>query len=373
LKIVYFSSSTLPSQAANSVHVVNMAEALAACGHDVYLIHEQGEKASAREILASYGLRGRFSLCPVRRPGLRYVGLLLYSLIGFVRYVLRSRAALVYSRDYLGALFAAWAGYRTVFELHSMPDSRLTRLVFGRLARGKRLRALVTISGALRDDVISRYPELKGRVLVAHDAANEHAEVVPCSLGPGEALKVGYVGGLYQGKGVEVAVELARRMPSIEVHVVGGDGALLEQWRAKAASLTNLTFHGYRPHGEVASYIAAFDVVLLPNQRVVHIFGGTTDIGRWTSPLKMFEYMAAGKPILCSDLPVLREVMVDGHNCLLCAPADPAEWARAVSRLQSDPALRARLGDQARADFLANYTWRKRAERLLSSIEAMNG
>lgn len=349
-----------------------MAEALAECGHDVDLIHEQCEQASTSEILASYGLRGRFSLCPVRRPGLRYVGLLLYSLIGFVRYVLGSRAALVYSRDYLGALFAALAGYRTVFELHSMPDSRLTRLVFGLLARGKRLRALVTISGALRDDVVSRYPSLENRVLVAHDAANEHAEVVPCSLGPGAALKVGYVGGLYQGKGVEVAVELARQMPSIEVHVVGGDGALLEQWRAKADSLTNLTFHGYRPHSEVAGYIAAFDIVLLPNQRVVHIFGGTTDISRWTSPLKMFEYMAAGKPILCSDLPVLREVMIEGRNCLLCAPDEPAEWVAGVKRLQSDPSMRMLLGKQARSDFLANYTWRKRAERVLGSIEAID-
>ncbi|WP_313523328.1 glycosyltransferase family 4 protein [Stutzerimonas kunmingensis] len=368
MKIVYFSSSILPSQAANSVNVVNMAEALAECGHDVYLIHEPGPTASDREIFSSYGLRGRFSLCPVRRPGLRYIGLLLYSLAGFVRYIRGSRAALVYSRDYLGALFAALAGYRTVFELHSMPDSRLTKCVFDLLLRCTRLSALVTISAALRDDVISRYPGLESRVLVAHDAANEHIDVMPFALGGGDALRVGYVGGLYQGKGVEVAVELARRMPSIEVHVVGGDGALLAVWRRNTASLTNLTFHGYRPHSEIASYIAAFDIVLLPNQRVVHIFGSKTDIARWTSPLKMFEYMAAGKPIISSDLPVLREVLEHERNCLLCPSDNIQSWVDAILRLQLDVVLRRRLAEKAKDDFRAKYSWSVRAESILRSL-----
>ena len=86
----------------------------------------------------------------------------------------------------------------------------------------------------------------------------------------------------------------------------------------------------------------------------------------------MFEYMAAGKPIICSDLPVLREVMVNEHNCLLCAPDDPAQWVVAIGRLEENLELRKQLGEQAHADFRSNYTWRKRAERLLVAIGGAN-
>lgn len=368
MKIVYFSSSKLPSQAANSVHVTNMAEALAECGHDVHLIHEHRENASAREVFAFYGLQGRFSLCPVRRPALRYIGLLLYSVVGFVRYVRGSRAALVYSRDYLGALFAALAGYRTVFELHSMPDTKLTRWIFGLLSRQASLSALVTISAVLRDDVIRRYPSLSSSLLVAHDAANEHGDVVAKVLGDSGNLKLGYIGSLYPGKGVEMVFELARRMPSIEFHVVGGSDPLLAEWLERAAGLDNLIFHGHRPHAEVASYIAALDVLLLPNQRHVQAHSGKQDIGRWTSPLKMFEYMAAGKPIICSDLQVLKEVMRGGRNCLLCAPDNVEEWVGAIQTLVFDAKLRRRLGKQARIDFLRHYTWKRRATYLLGML-----
>ena len=86
------------------------------------------------------------------------------------------------------------------------------------------------------------------------------------------------------------------------------------------------------------------------------------------SPLKVFSYMAAGKPILCSDLPVLREVIEDGRNGILVPPDDPDAWAIALQRLLGDPALREKLGSTARADFLAHHTWSQRAVRVLGQV-----
>jgi glycosyltransferase involved in cell wall biosynthesis len=108
-------------------------------------------------------------------------------------------------------------------------------------------------------------------------------------------------------------------------------------------------------------------VVLAPFQRRITI-AGEGDIANWTSPLKVFEYMAAGKAILCSDLPVLREVMRDGDNCLLLPPDDVDAWSAALERLRDDGDLRARLGKNARLDFLEHYTWKARASRVLDTL-----
>jgi glycosyltransferase involved in cell wall biosynthesis len=86
------------------------------------------------------------------------------------------------------------------------------------------------------------------------------------------------------------------------------------------------------------------------------------------SPLKVFGYMAAAKPILCSDLPVLHEVIEDGRNGILVPPDDPDAWATALQRLIEDRALREQLGATAHADFLTRHTWRQRASRVLEGL-----
>jgi len=84
--------------------------------------------------------------------------------------------------------------------------------------------------------------------------------------------------------------------------------------------------------------------------------------------LKIFEYMALGKAIVCSDLPVLREVLTDQRNALLVPPEDVTAWVAAIHRLQADESLRQRLGDAARNDFLAQYSWQMRAQKVIADL-----
>lgn len=85
--------------------------------------------------------------------------------------------------------------------------------------------------------------------------------------------------------------------------------------------------------------------------------------------MKFFEYMAHGKAIISSDLPVFREVMQDGKNCILLPPDDLAAWAETLKQLDQDRNLLCSLGAQARADFLDEYSWDKRATRLLDFVQ----
>jgi glycosyltransferase involved in cell wall biosynthesis len=110
-------------------------------------------------------------------------------------------------------------------------------------------------------------------------------------------------------------------------------------------------------------YLAEASACALPLTRSV--FGQA-----FSSPLKLFEYMAAARPIVASDVPVIREILVDGHNALLVPPEDPAAWAAALERLSADPALATRLATQAASD-ARSYTWEGRGERIASFLEAV--
>src|SRR5690606_26549923 len=106
---------------------------------------------------------------------------------------------------------------------------------------------------------------------------------------------------------------------------------------------------------------------LAPYQEDVYTKNEAVNIGRWMSPLKLFEYMSVGKPIIASDLSILREVLVDEKNSLLCSSRNIDDWIKALYRL-SDVNLREVLGKNAREDFLSKYTWETRAKNVLGGL-----
>jgi glycosyltransferase involved in cell wall biosynthesis len=117
--------------------------------------------------------------------------------------------------------------------------------------------------------------------------------------------------------------------------------------------------------GQVERYRKAMDVLLVPYQKSV-LIQGRLDTAQWMSPLKVFEYMASRRPMVISDLPVLREV-VNERNAIIVPPDDMDQWRQALVRLR-DPALRQRVADAAYADFVAHHTWHQRAQSVLRGL-----
>jgi glycosyltransferase involved in cell wall biosynthesis len=126
---------------------------------------------------------------------------------------------------------------------------------------------------------------------------------------------------------------------------------------------------GFVRPAELAARYRSFDVVLMPYPRSgIGVATGASDTYRWCSPMKMFEYMATGAPIITSDLPVLGEVLREGHNALVAPADDVASWQRAIERLVSDPALAHRLAQQAYADLVREHTWDTRVRGIFAAL-----
>lgn len=350
---------------------MKMCEGFVQSGCEVTLMACRGGDAGSLTPSQFYGTSEDVRLAFIAQPPTA-LGRMLYSW-NAARRALRSGARGALGRDLAGCYFAALLGLPVCYETHD-PAPRLQgvkRQLFTRLIGHANFRQLVVITQVLKDTYVQEFALPAARILVLPDAASEPA-ASPRALPASGRFSVGYLGHLYQGRGVDVIAALAASCEWADFHVVGGRDEDVLDWRNRCRGQANITFHGFVPHAQTAGYLASFDVVLAPYQERVTV-EGKGDTSAFMSPLKLFEYMAARKAILCADLPVLRDVMRDGGNGLLVPPGDLAAWRLALQHLRDEPGLRARLADEAYADFQRSYTWRARADRVLAALTTAHG
>jgi len=364
VRILFLSLSYVPSRRASSIQVMRMCDAFADAGHDVTLVAKAGP-ALADDDRAFYGTKRPFEIVKLARPGWRGGGVVFTTQMA--REILRRRTDLVYSRDLAGAVIAAELRRPVVYEAHGIPANAAARWLLARVVRERTLRGIVAISSALRDDLASLgLVSSHAPTIVAHDAAEISA--VPLRTRTNARPQLGYVGNLYPGRGIELVIELAARLPGCDVVIVGGSPDDIKRWSPHAPA--NLSFRGFVPPAGLDAIYASLDVVLMPYPRSgIGVASGANDTSRWCSPMKMFEYMASGAPIVSSDLPVLQEVLRHERNALIAPAGDVAAWSRAVQRLIDDRELAARLAATARDDLLRDHTWRGRVRHITDALQ----
>ena len=357
MRIDYLATSKLISNQANAVHTVRMSAALAGLGHEVALHALEGDGADSAEVFRYFGVPRCFDLHRYRladHASLRALAVLqrlglptgpavpaLHGLLALRREVRRSARLRNGSGHLLFARNAEWLlaclnrDSRFIYESHRSPWDMRYRLIHRRLFGHPGFLGLVVISKRLRTAYLSAYPRLPpGKILVSPDGADEIREV-DLEGRSNTRLQVGHVGHLYPGRGGELVIAVARALPGMDFHLVGGRVEDIARLNALAPP-GNLIFHGHRPPAELAGFYRRFDVVIAPYQKKVAVAGGKGNTVEWMSPLKIFEYMAYAKAIVASDLPVLREVLVPDRTALMVEPGDVAAWTRALHRLMGN-------------------------------------
>ncbi|MFH1944794.1 MAG: glycosyltransferase family 4 protein [Acidobacteriota bacterium] len=364
--VSYLTFASFPSRAAHAVHIMNMCRALAENGYRVTLYgHIKGESDL---IYSHYGIETPFLLKSVHVGKARFLGRLA-ALVRMTAFIRRDTSDLLYTRDLFNGWAAARSGRPFFFELHELPDGFFRRRLLFSILNSAGLKRLIFISNRLKTLFEERFGLPPVSICVAHDGVNlkdflpERSKVdlrKAVNL-PRDAFIAGYTGSLFPGRGSEIVLQLAERLPGMVFVLVGGEGRYLEDWRKRILSsgLSNIILSGYVPYSSVPSYLHAFDALLMPYQKkVLHRQAGH-DTVEYMSPLKMFEYMAAGRPLISSRLPVLEEVLKDGDNALLVDPDDIGMWSDALLRVKADEDLAQKLSRQAGKD-AEEYTWSKR-------------
>ncbi len=360
------------------VHIVRLVAALRAAGAEVEVVGPPVERAPVGEAPPLFARARRW----LPRP-LFELGELAWGVGAALRLVRAARARppdVIYERYGLhgigGRLAARLLGVPLVLEVNS-PLAR-ERARFGGLAlpRLARLSERWIWRGADRLVVVSR---VLARMVAASGIPTSRIVVMPngvdlerfVHLPPLEEAKrriglagctvLGFAGFVRPWHGLERVVELlARELPPEVVLLVVGDGparAGLEAAAERLGVAARVRFAGTVAHEALPAWLAAFDVALQPAAVP------------WASPLKLVEYMAAGRCILAVDRPNIRELLRHGESGWL---APPDGFGPALRILLADPALRRRLGDGARAEVeRRGLTWAANARRVLALVEEL--
>lgn len=369
MKILYVEPIRLPTEKAHGIQIMEMCAAFKRRGADVELVVSDRKTPIAEDPFEYYNVRERFTITRLPSPDLINFGpigfwlFLVIFAMRALRYARLSGADIVYTRTpAVAKLFSKRYRGAIVWEVHArhtMPRKVLEKLSL-----------VVPITHGL-----SRWYETQGvpsaRLHVAPDGVNlasiESADQGTARAQLRERLGLArdsrialYLGsfGVYAWKGVDIARAAAEKLPDVTWLFVGGSPEECETLLRDAPKNVRVLPRAKR--SEVPGLLAAVDVLLLPNK------SGNITSEEDTSPLKLFEYMGSGVPIVASDLPSIREVL-DADTGYFATPNDPGALAHAVeSALQDDAQARAKAA-AARKE-VESFTWDKRAEGILAAI-----
>jgi len=182
--------------------------------------------------------------------------------------------------------------------------------------------------------------------------------------GLGGETVIGFAGSFTKWHGLDLLIEatagLMAEFPGLRLLLVG-DGARRQASEALAAELgiaDRVVFTGKVPHAEMPEHMAAMDLGVMPASNV------------YGSPMKVFEYMAMGRPAVAPRYRPLEEAIVDGEDGLLFTPGDGASLQNCLRAMVSDPAFRLRLGQAARAKVRSRHQWIHNAEAVIQLAQA---
>jgi glycosyltransferase involved in cell wall biosynthesis len=273
----------------------------------------------------------------------------------------------VYSRTIPAARRCAASGLATIVESH-IPVAHPQFAQLRDAAAEPALRRLVTVTEALREEWIAAgVPAAKIGVWPDAVDLERFESAPPASVArdalhlPREGALVMYCGHFYDEKGVPSLVDAARLLRKATVQLVGGWPADIERMRERARGCETLRFSGFVENARVPLHLAAADVLVLPNS-------ARFPQARTTSPLKLFEYMAARRPIVATRISALTGLLRHAENAWLVAPDSPEALAEGIESVLASPALGERLAGQAWRD-VQHHTWRRRAASILATLD----
>ncbi len=370
MNIAYIVNARIPTEKAHGYQIVRMCSELARLGVGVTLYVPRRENSITDDVYTYYNVEKNFTIeyidCPDVMSWSRFCGPLAFSIqswlfVKAMRTIDIPRETIVYTRDRSVVAQYARRGYRVFYDAHNFPEKRTRALM-------RSLRGVAGIICNSEGTAEAFSPRGSWPTLVAHNAVDvrefelsEEVGLIRDRLGlPRDMKLVTYVGHLYAWKGVDTLIDAADlvRGGDMRFVLVGGTDEDIARYRAivQERSLDTVIIVGHRMKRDIPAYLRASDVLVIPNIPI------TKESSDYTSPIKLFEYMASGVPIVASDLPSVRRVISD-REALFFPPGDARALLSSLKhaigehRNAHERALRAR-------SLVERYSWRGRAEAI---------
>lgn len=366
-EFIYIANLRIPTTRAHGIQISKTCEAIASQKVSLKLVVPTRQNTIQQDLFSYYDIKNNFEVIKILVPELIRFGKwggriqgLIFSFGLSLKFLFKK--SYFYSRNELPLLLLSLLGKETYYEAHEGRFNIIIRLL------AKKCSGIVCVSKGLRDYYLEK-GVLEHKISVASDAVdfekfNISYSKENCRNKIGLPLNkkiVMYVGsiGLYEWKGFDLFLEASKIMRDTLFVAVGGDEKSISIAKNNYSN-DNIIFVGNKLNSEIPQYLKSANVLVLPNR-------GNNDVSsKFTSPMKLFEYMASGTPIVASRLPSICEILND-DNSILFKSDDLGDFVRAISDgLNNKIALK--KAKNAEVEAKEKYSWENRAKNILDFI-----
>jgi glycosyltransferase involved in cell wall biosynthesis len=368
----------IPSTTANSVGVMTMCGQFARQGLNTLLVVPDGQGMELRklgdadDLFAFYSVAAPFEFKRFPNPFSLLSRFASPYSLALVLYARRRGVSLITTRALEVAVWAGRLGMPVILESHNFSKFEKHRMIGDWVSitqqAAKPVSMVVTTKAGKRSYVGIGVPEQRIRVFpngvnIERFSRDDDQAALRLELGfPVDTPLIAFSGSLHEGRGGEEMLDCAALLPEVQVLIVGGTPEDVVRYHqiAQQRGIANVRLVGHVAQSVLPRYLLAADVLLMPytTRFSAHSF-------EYTSPMKMFEYLATGRPMVATDFPILHEVLEHGRNALFVPPDSGEALAQGVRQLLDDPALARQIGAAARTD-AQRYSWEARAASVIA-------
>ena len=368
MRICYLANSAVPSTTASAIQIIKMCESFSKLKHEVLLITSN---ASDKKVFDFYGVKSKFQIKKLKKYntfplGLKYY---LFSLSSIIE-SLNFKPDIYITRNYFTSFLLTILRKKNILELHHGIDveSRIVRFIVKNLNffNHKCLLKFVAITNGVKKYYQNKFSIKSNKIIVAPSGTSIENKFFNNILKNKKKLSIGYFGSLYKSRGVDLIIKLSK-IDRENKYFIFGNLKNYKNIKNKFYS-QNLFLNDYLPYKSVSKNILKMDVLLMPYQEKIVAAGNVGNIIDFTSPLKLFDYMACGKIIISSKIKVLQEILSEKKNVIFIKNFNNAyTWKKEIQKIKFLNDKRYIIS-QNNFKMSKNYKLKDRAKRILDSL-----
>ncbi len=351
-KINYISEINLPSNSGYAHHVLKICDAFSNFNQTKLFVLSKSCKFS--KLKSKYLLKKNYKILKFStKKKFTFIDRVLFAL--YVKKNIEKKSIII-SRSLISSIMLSILNKKNIVELHH-PPTGLTKLIFNvyRFLRLDKNLGYIFLHKNLKKKLKIK----KGLVL---DDAVDYQDFK--NIKKRNVNKFSYVGSLFKGKGIETILKLALRFPDEKFHIYGDKKTLDKNLLFdKKFFRKNVIFHNFTSYQNVPKILKSTKFLLLPYSNQVLVNSKSLEVSNYMSPLKMFDYLAAGRVILASNLKVYSHILKNHFNCYLTKRNKEKYWIQLVQKVL----VESNFKDLEKNAILTakKYTWNNRVKKIL--------
>ena len=367
MRICYLSNSAIPSTVASSIQIVKMCEAFSELKNDVLLITTNVKKKNI-DPFKYYNVKNKFNLKRIKNYtefplGIKYY---LFSIISIFE-GLKFNPDIYITRNFFTCFLLILLRKETIIELHHdlNTESRIVRFLVKnfKFLNSKYLKKAIAITNGIKDEFINKRYMKKNKIIVLPSGSSLKNTKNFSNIK--SYFKIGYFGSLYKSRGIDLIKKLAKIDRTNEYYLYGDLKNI--NYLKYRNSIKNLHFKNHIPYKDISKYLSKMDILILPYVSTITVAGDVGDITKYTSPLKLFDYLSAGKIIVCSNYKVLKEVINEDNAIFVKNYKNIYSWKNEINKLKNLPQKQFIISKN-NYNLSKRFTLKERAKKILREI-----